>query len=121
MSLVTRREYFKSLLNGLVQTAGTIVLASLVLPGRAAQAKTASAAGDSAEDFQKRADQVADAETAGSGEGSKSAEWVNGGFRNAEFRNSGGGGAGFRNGGFVNGGGGGGFRNGGFINGGWRN
>jgi rSAM-associated Gly-rich repeat protein len=117
MSLVTRREYFKSLLNGLVQTAGTMVLASVVLPGMAAQAKTAGAADGSADDLRRRADQLADAQTECSeGEDSKSAEWVNG-----AFRNSSGGGGGFRNAGFVNGGGGGGFRNGGFVNGGWRN
>jgi hypothetical protein len=38
---------------------------------------------------------------------SRSATWINGGFRNAAFRN-----AAFNNGGF---------RNGGFGNGGWRN
>jgi hypothetical protein len=114
MTLVHRREYLKLCLGGLLQTAGTVVLATAVLPARAADATVGS---EDAKDLQERADQVADAQGPNPAEeGSKPSEWVNGAFRNA-----GGGGGGFRNGGFANGGGGGGFRNGGFVNGGWRN
>jgi hypothetical protein len=121
MSMVTRRESLKLLLNGLAQTAGSLVLISAVLPGRQGSAKGTTAAGETGADLRQRADQVAAGEMdLSEDESSKLDEWVNGAFRNAAFRNTGGGGAGFRNAGFANGGGGGGFRNGGFVNG-WRN
>jgi uncharacterized membrane protein YgcG len=130
MSTVNRREYFKSLLDGLVKAAGTVIVASTVLPARAVQAAQSSPTGDAATDLLQRADQLAsDLPPGVEGEDEEFAKFVNGGFRNAAFRNAAGGGGGFRNGGFANGGGGG-FRNGGFANGGggggfrngaWRN
>ena len=119
MSQVNRRECFKALLGGLLQTAGTVVLASVVLPANAAQAKPTHTGEEPAKDLQKRADQLTDCQAATSeNEEDEFAKFVNGGFRNAAFRNSSGGGGGgaFRNAGFANGGGGGAFRNGG-----WRN
>jgi hypothetical protein len=128
MNTVNRREYFKSLLDGLVKAAGTVIVASTVLPARAAHAAPASLSDGAARDLLQRADQLAREQAPGSeGDDEEFAKFVNGGFRNAAFRNAGGGGD-FRNGGFANGGGGG-FRNGGFANGGgggfrngaWRN
>jgi len=128
MSVVNRRLSLKLLLGGLLQTAGTVVLASAVLPVRAAGSKTGGAREGSAKDLRQRADQVADAQgPVAEEQGHELCEFANGGFRNAAFANHSGGSGGssggaFRNGGFTNGGGGGGaFRNGGFANGGWRN
>jgi hypothetical protein len=123
MSKVNRRECFKAMLGGLLQTAGTVVLASVVMPAAVAQAKPVHASEEPAKDLQQRADQLAGGQTAAAGgDEDEFAKFVNGGFRNAAFRNtSGGGGGAFRNAGFANGGGGGAFRNGGFANGGWRN
>jgi hypothetical protein len=149
MPALNRRESLKLLLGGLLQTAGTVVLAGVVLPARAGQDNSRSTGEDSVKDLQERADRLADAQGTMPGEeGCDPAEFVNGGFRNAAFRNTasggaaafrnaatgggaagafrnaatGGGGAEFRNGGFANGGGGGAaFHNGGFANGGWRN
>jgi hypothetical protein len=115
MSLLNRRQSFKLLLGGLLQTAGTVVLASSVLPARGAAGEDRNPTEDSGKDVQERADQIADANgPRPEGEGEEFASFVNGAFRNAS-----GGGGGFRNGGFANGGGGGGsFKNGGFANGG---
>jgi rSAM-associated Gly-rich repeat protein len=123
MSTVNRRECLKDLLSALVQTAGTVVVASAVLPARAAAAHSSNDSEAPATDLLQRADQLAQNQTSESQSAEEEvAKFVNGGFRNAAFRNAGGGGGEFRNGGFANGGGGGGaFRNGGFANGGWRN
>jgi hypothetical protein len=113
MSLLDRREALKVLLGGLLQTAGTVVLASSVLPARAAQGKTPSPGGESAHDIARRADQVAEAQDALPGdEGPFFNLFVNGAFRKAGYSGYGYGGGGFRNGGFANGSGGGAFRNG---------
>jgi hypothetical protein len=124
MSLLNRRQSFKLLLGGLLQTAGTVVLASSVLPGRAATGEDSKTTDDSAKNIEERANQVADANAPRpEGEGEEFASFINGAFRNAGggvggFRNAAGGGGAFRNGGFANGGGGGAFKNGGFANGG---
>jgi hypothetical protein len=133
MSLLNRRDAIKFLLGGLLQTAGSVVVASSVLPARAAQGETSDAGAGSAKDFAQRADQVADAQGSVLSEEDpflnlfvngafRNTGYGGGAFRNAGFANGGYRGGDFRNGGFGNGGGGGGaFRNGGFANGGWRN
>ena len=109
MSTMNRREALRSLLTGALQTAGTVVLASSVLPAVAAHEHQGSPAEG---DLQERADRLASEEGA-SLEGQEVAQ---GAFRRGGFANGGGGG-GFRRGGFANGGGGG----GGFRRGGWGN
>jgi hypothetical protein len=130
MSLMNRRQCFKTFLDGLLQTAGTVVVASSVLPAPVAAEPEASG-----KDLEQRANEVAERQCSPPEDGTEhpisfvNGRFINGGggggFRNAGFRNAGGGvfrnagfanGA-FRNGGFVNGG----FRNGGFVNGGFRN
>jgi hypothetical protein len=117
MSQPNRRQCFKLLLSGMLQTAGTAIVASAVLPVGATEPKTSQTRQARGKDIQQRADQLTDLADVSSEE---AAAWVNGGFRNAAFRNAVGGGE-FRNGGFTNGAVGGGFRNGGFVNGAWRN
>jgi cytoplasmic tRNA 2-thiolation protein 1 len=123
MSQVNRRECLKGFLNGLLQTAGTVVLASSVLPARAAEGDNVNPGDDSGKELEQRANQVAS--THGprpEGEGEEFCAFVNGAFRNAGFANGGFRNAGFRNAGFANGGfHNGGFTNGGFTNGGFRN
>jgi hypothetical protein len=126
MSLLSRRQAFKVFLNNVLQTAGSVVLATAVLPGRVAAA--ASPGPEAAKDLRERADQLANARAAGPGGqplgASADAElggafrnaFANGGFHNGGFTNGS-----FHNGGFANGAGGGGFHNGGFVNGGFRN
>jgi len=112
MALLNRRQSLKLFLDGLLTTAGTVVLASTVLPPSAAQGETSSPGQEATNNLEERANQLADLPGA---EGEQFCAFVNGGFRN-----SGGGGGSFRNGAFTNGGGGGGgsFKNGGFVNGG---
>jgi hypothetical protein len=116
MSLLNRRESLRILVGGLLGTAGTVVLASAVLPARAAQGE------ESAKDIEQRADRLAEAHAPPADDGNpQTVSFLNGGFRKGGFVNGGGGGGGggaFRNGGFANGGGGGAFKNGGFANGG---
>jgi hypothetical protein len=132
MSLVNRRQSIQLFLNRLLQTTGTVVVASAVLPTQVAKAEDGVS-----QDLATRADQVAI-------EGAKDTGvedpcgFLNGGFANGGFRNGGFANGAFRKGGFVNGGfhnggfgnggfrngggfGNGGFRNGGFVNGGFRN
>ena len=114
MSALDRRQLLRDLLNGLVQAAGTVVLARSVLAAAEGQANAADAPPQSQASLQERADQVAaDQGSIGDDEGHQPVSFANGGFAN-------GGGGGFRKGGFGNGGGGG-FRKGGFANGGFRN
>jgi hypothetical protein len=119
MNALSRRQSFKVFLRGLLETAGSVVLASAVLPGKVAQAATAPEA--SAADLQQRANQLAGSRT------QQPCAWVNGAFHNAfangGFHNGtcGGSGGTFHNGGFANGTSGGGFHNGGFQNGGFAN
>jgi hypothetical protein len=108
MSTVNRREALRSLLTGALSTAGTVVLASAVLPAALAQENQGPPADG---DLQERADRLASQEGAAP-EGQVVAR---GAFRRGGFANGGGGGA-FRRGGFANGGGGGGFRRGGWGN-----
>jgi hypothetical protein len=97
MSTMNRRELFQSVFGGVLQAAGTVVLACSALPASAAQRDQ----GPPAEgDLQKRADRLASEE--GAAANGQEVPW-----------------GGFRRGGFANGGGGG-FRRGGFANGGWR-
>jgi hypothetical protein len=115
MSLLSRRESFKIMLEGLLGSAGSVVLASAVVPARAAGEEAVT-------DLEQRANQL----TGGQGSLAANHAWVNGafnnGFANGGFRNGGFTNGAFRNGGFANGGfNNGGFRNGGFANGGWRN
>jgi hypothetical protein len=131
MSLMNRRESFQTFFQGLLHTAGTVVLASSALPARAAGTE----ADPSGNDIERRANQVAEGQGGAlAGETEYPVSFVNGrfingggggGFRNAGFHNGGGGGfrnAGFANGGFGNGGfKNGAFHNGGFVNGGFRN
>jgi len=118
MSSLNRRESLKVFLDGLLQTAGTVVLASCVLPAQAGQSEARKPTEDSGKDLERRANQVAEAQAAlPEGEGPQLAAFVNGGFVNG-----GGGGGGFRKGAFANGGfNNGGFRKAGWVNGGWRN
>ncbi|HKI35118.1 MAG TPA: hypothetical protein VKA46_24895 [Gemmataceae bacterium] len=118
MNSLNRREALKVVLGGLLQTAGTVVLASAVLPARAAGGATSPPGEESVKDLEQRANQVAEAQAAlPEGEGPQLAAFVNGGFVNG-----GGGGGGFRKGAFANGGfNNGGFRKAGWVNGGWRN
>jgi hypothetical protein len=120
MSVLNRRQAFKALLGGLLQTAGTVVVATAVLP---AQAKTAVAS-TAGKDLEQRANQLADAlGSSAAGDGEQTCSFLNGaGFRNGSFRNGGfanggGGGGSFKNGGFANGSTGGAFKNGAFGNG----
>ncbi len=129
MSQLDRRQSLKLFLGGLLSTAGTVVLASTVLPAKAAQSETPEAGveaenktqQDSQKDLAQRADRVAEAQGARhNGEGQEPCSFANAfanSFKNGGFANGGGGGA-FKNGGFANGGGGGAFKNGGFANGG---
>ena len=112
MSPISRRQLLASVLGGLAQVAGTVVLARSVLSESEAEGKETSRPVPSQASLQERADQVA-AEQGPLDEDGDSPlfAFVNGGFRN-------GAGGGFRKGGFANGGAGGGFRNGGFANGG---
>jgi hypothetical protein len=132
MGTLDRRQLLSGFLSGLVQAAGTVVLARSVLSAAQGQAHAAEASPESQASLQERADQVA--ATQGSlneEEGLQPISFANGGFANGGgggFRKGGfanGGGGGFRKGGFANGGfrngGGGGFRKGGFANGGFRN
>jgi hypothetical protein len=129
MSALDRRQLLSGFLSGLVQAAGTVVLARSVLAAAQGQANAADAPPRSQGSLQERADQVAaDQGSPGNDEGLQPISFVNGGFRNGGgggFRKGGfanGGGGGFRKGGFANGGfSNGGFRKGGFVNGGFRN
>ncbi len=127
MSPMNRRQCLKKFLGGVLQTAGTAVLASAVLPARA----TAQEAGPSGQDLERRANELVEGQGSPPPGGVEypisfvNGRFINGGggggFRNAGFANGGGGG-GFRNAGFANGGfGNGGFRNAGFANGGFKN
>lgn len=146
MSDFDRRQFLKSLLGNLVQTAGTVVVASVAVSTVKGQGQPPEGAENSQENVQERADRLAasgnfSAEPAAPGAN----EFLNGAFRNTPlggFRNTPVGGfrnrplgafrntplGGFRNtplGSFGNGGwpngGIGGFRNGGWPNGGWPN
>jgi hypothetical protein len=128
MGLLNRRAAFKDLLDGLLQTAGTVLLASAVLPARAAEGATGQDSEGSGKSLQQRADQVAAEQAPLNGDVPQPCAFVNGAFTNSTFHNGGfanGGGfhngsfsnGSFHNGGFTNGG----FRNGGFANAGWRN
>jgi hypothetical protein len=115
MSVMNRRESLKALLQGLLASAGTMVLASAEVPAAAASAEALT-------DLEQRADQLAGMHAALE----HSHGWINGAFRNAfangGFHNGGFANGAFRNGGFMNGGfNNGGFRNGGFANGAFRN
>jgi hypothetical protein len=120
MSQLDRRESMKLLFSGLLQTAGTVILASTVLPARAGQVEPqpTSEEPDTGKvakqaDLARRADRVAEEQgPCSDGEGEELCS-----FGNAAFRNTTGGGGAFKNGGFANGGGGGAFKNGGFANG----
>jgi len=117
MSLLTRRQSLKTFLSGLLQTAGTVVLASSVLPARAEQQETRKPTEDSGKNIEQRANQVAEAQAPqGEDENQDLCSFLNGGFTNGGFRKGGFVNGGFHNGGFVNGG----FHNGGFVNGGFR-
>jgi hypothetical protein len=114
MSLLNRRQSFKTLLDGFLQTAGTVILASTVLPARVeatASQGPVTPGRDSRRDLEERARQVGGQES-GSEDGGETFAFLNGGFANGGFRKGG-----FANGGFENGG----FRKGGWVNGGWRN
>lgn len=146
MSDFDRRQFLKGILGRLVQTAGTVVVASAAVSMARAQADQSEGAETPPEDVKERADRLAatgnlPAEDAEAG----TSEFLNGAFRNhplgafrnaplGAFRNTPLGAfrnhpvGGFRNtplGAFANGGwpngGWGGFRNGGWPNGGWRN
>jgi hypothetical protein len=146
MSNFDRRQFLKGVLSKLVQTAGTVVVASVAVSTAKAHDNQAGEAEASLEDIQKRADRLAAAgNSAGEGPAAESNEFLNGGFRNTPlgaFRNAPLGGfrntplgafrnaplGGFRNtplGAFGNSGwpngGFGGFQNGGWPNVGWRN
>ncbi len=114
MTLLNRRQAFKAFLGGLVQTAGTVVLASSVLPASAAQSDNRIEGKEKS--LEERANELAESQaTLPEGE---FCAFVNGGFRNASFRNGGfTNGGGFKNGSFSNGG----FKNGGFANGSFKN
>jgi hypothetical protein len=138
MSQMDRRQSLKLLLGGLIQTAGTVVLAKTVLPAQAAASEVQQQA---QKDLAQRADRIAEAQGAcRDGTGQQPCAFANafgnsfnnggfnngggsgGAFKNGGFANGGGAAAGaFRNGGFANGGGGGAFRNAGFANGAFRN
>jgi rSAM-associated Gly-rich repeat protein len=118
MSQMDRRQSLKLFLGGLLQTAGTVVLAQTVLP---AQAALSEAQQQAQKDLAQRADRVAEAqESRRQGDGHEPCAFANafgnsfnnGGFKNAGFVNGS-----FRNGGFTNGSCGGGFKNGAFANG----
>jgi hypothetical protein len=128
MKLLNRRAAFRDLLDGLLQTAGTVLLASAVLPARAAAGESDPSGEDSAKSLQERADEAAAEQGPLSDEGTQPCAFVNGAFANSGFHNGGftnGGGfhngsfsnGSFHNGGFTNGS----FHNGGFANTGWRN
>ena len=136
MNQLDRRQSLKLFLS-LLQTAGTVVVASTVLPAVAASETqqtsdqvTKKAQEDAQKHLAQRADRIAEAlKQRSEGEGTQQCAFLNsfnksfanGGFANGGFKNGGG----FANGGFKNGGGfanggfgnGGGFRNGGFLNG----
>jgi rSAM-associated Gly-rich repeat protein len=122
MNLLSRRQAIKALLHGLVQTTGSVVLASCVVPTPAAQAASADPA--SAADLQQRANQLAgglDQQSRGMLGGGLSNPFANGGFRNGSSSSAFNNGA-FHNGNFTNGSfHNGGFHNGGFANGAFRN
>jgi rSAM-associated Gly-rich repeat protein len=134
MSLLNRRQSLKVFLGGLLQTGGTVVVASYVLAASAAAGETRKSSEtpgtDSPQELEQRANRIAEALPSSSEDetqelcsfvnGFRKAGFANGsgggGFRNGAFANGSGGG-GFKNGTFANGGGGGGFKNGGFVNG----
>jgi hypothetical protein len=118
MNLLTRRQAFKAFVHGLVQTAGSVVVASCIVPTSGAQAATATPA--SPTDLQQRANQLSgdlEQQARGMLGGAFRNAFANGGFRNGGFRNAAFANGGFRNAGFANAG----FRNGGFANAGFRN
>jgi hypothetical protein len=136
MSTLNRRQLLANILGGLVQTAGTVVLARSVLAAGHAQGQTrpSDASPQSQASLQERADQVAAEQAPLSDEEEyELCSFLNGGFRKGGFANGGFVNGGFRKGGFANGGfanggfhkggfaNGGGFRNGGFANGGFGN
>jgi hypothetical protein len=95
MNTMNRREVLRSLLTGVLQTAGTVMLACSTLPAVAAQENQGLPAEG---DLQERADRLASEEGAAP-EGQVVAQ---GAFRRGGFANGGGGGGGFRRGGFGN-------------------
>jgi hypothetical protein len=131
MSDYTRRCFLKRLLATLVQTAGTVVVASAAVSTARAEENKSNLTEASKEDVQKRADRLAAATQAPAGHGdSRAVAFLNGGFQNTPwggfrntpigaFRNTPVGAfrntpvAGFRNTPF------GAFGNGGWPNGGW--
>jgi hypothetical protein len=136
MDLLSRRQAFKVFLDSVLGTAGTVVLATAVMPARAAGAGVSGLGTEPANDLQQRANQLA--ARAGNQQSCSAASnefvngfrntFANGGFHNTTSTTSGG----FHNGGFVNGGfhngsttsGGSSsstFHNGGFVNGGFAN
>ena len=139
MDSVTRRQSLKIFLGGLLHAAGSVVVATCVVPARAEEGPAPTE--DSGVDLLQRADRVAEQAPQDDGEGTEPCAFLNGAFRNTGFANGGfhntgfrnagfhNGGfrngsssaGGFRNAGFANGGSGGGFRNSGFANGGFRN
>src|SRR4051812_41833332 len=111
MASTTRRRFLMDLLGTLA--AGSVVLASASTPPASAGEQPAvGEPPESAEDIQKRAEQLAN--SAGTGP-EEEEEVLLRSFLNRGFTNGVGGG--FRNGGFRNAAAGGGFRNGGFANG----
>jgi hypothetical protein len=146
MSDTDRRQFLKSILGRLVQTAGAVVVASVAASTPRAQANQSDAAESPANDIQQRADQLAATGNVPAEETETVAnEFLNGAFRNTPLGGFGNGPrGGFRNtplgnfrntpvGGFRNtplgafgnagwpNGGWGGFNNGGWPNMGWRN
>jgi hypothetical protein len=124
VSTINRRILLKGLLGGLIQAAGTVVLARAVLPDAPEEKPTTPT------EIEERADRLAEELPASpdglepiaflngrARAGFRNGGFVNGGFRNGSFRNGGFVNGGFRNAGFRNGG----FANGGFRKGAWRN
>jgi hypothetical protein len=100
MALLNRRQSLKLFLDSLLTSAGTVVLASTVLPPTAAQGETSSPGKELVNNLEERANQLASSQPdLPAAEDEQFCAFVNGGFRN-----SGGGGGGFRNGGWTNGG-----------------
>src|SRR5262249_44116292 len=145
MSDIDRRHFLKGVLSSLVQTAGTVIVASAAVSAARAQGNDAEGADPPPEDVQEAADRLAAANVAEAEAAAEPNEFRNGAFLNTPlgaFRNGAPGGfrnrpqgsfrnapvGGFRNtpwGAFGNGGwsngGWGGFRNGGWPNGAWMN
>lgn len=121
MSELNRRQYLKKLLGQLVQTAGTVVLASAAASAASAQAQPTQEPPkdkppqDQGGDIRDRADKLPRPP-----EGETEADQFQVAFINTYWRNYGWG-NGWRNGGWRNGGWGNGWGNGGWRNGGWRN